>query len=296
MRGFLRRGRLTGWLAAMVPACRLHYMPRMQAIDWDDLTRELDLWADARRVAALWWRDDDAAEPGRPLSRLLDLASTHEVELGLAVIPMAATEALAPALAGHNHVAVLQHGYRHQNHAPAGAPAVECGGARPVDAVLAELSDGYRRLRQLLAPHLEPVLAAPWNRIDPPVLARLGEAGFAGASAVGPRRAMAGARGLAIANVHVDPLNWKDGGRFAGLSKALSALTGELSARRTGVVEAAEPLGLLTHHLVHDSATWAFLDRLFGLVAAHPAARWRGAREVFGLHHAPRAAAAEAGR
>jgi peptidoglycan/xylan/chitin deacetylase (PgdA/CDA1 family) len=254
-----------------------------QPFDWDDLTRELDRWAEAGRVVDLWWRDDDAVEPTPALRQLLDLADAFGIELGLAVIPAAAKGSLAAELAGRRDIAVLQHGYRHRNHAPPGGPAIECGGARPVDDVLTEMRSGYDIMQRLLPDGFAPILAAPWNRIARPVLDRLSEAGYRGASAMGPRALMAGAPGLVVQNAHVDPLNWKEGGRFAGLGKALSGLIGELSARRTGAAEQDEPLGILTHHLVHDHATWEFLRRFFATTSEHPAARWRGAREVFGL-------------
>jgi hypothetical protein len=261
----------------------------MQPLDWDDLTRELDLWAEAGRVATFWWRDDDAIEPTPPLERLLELASAFRLEVGLAVIPAAASDSLAAALAGCPFVAVLQHGYRHKNHAPPGEPAIECGGARPVEEVLDEMRLGYRRMRQLFSSAFEPVLAAPWNQIDRRVLARLSEAGHRGASAFGPRAAMRGAHELEVVNVHLDPLNWKVR-RFAGLSKALSGLIGELRARRTGGTESDEPLGILTHHLDHDEATWDFAGRLFGVVSDHPGASWLGARDAFRAAAAPSSA------
>jgi hypothetical protein len=157
---------------------------------------------------------------------------------------------------------VLQHGYRHDNHAGAGRPAVECGGERPVDEVIAELALGFRRLVKMFGGRFAPILAAPWNRIDAPVLLRLPQAGFLGASAIGPRRSWNAPPGLAIANIHVDPLNWRGGARFAGRGKALASLIGELQARRTSAADPDEPLGLLTHHRDHDAATWAFLQRL----------------------------------
>jgi hypothetical protein len=89
-----------------------------------------------------------------------------------------------------------------------------------------------------------------------------------------------GGAGLVVANAHVDPMNWRER-RFAGLDKALSATLGELSARRTGATEAEEPLGLLTHHLDHDEPFWDFLDGLFRITTAHPAAGWITVREAF---------------
>lgn len=256
---------------------------------FDALARELDLWAAESRVAAFWWRDDDAIAPTPALTQLLDLSDTYRIEVAIAVIPAAAIDALADTLDRRAQVAVLQHGFAHKNHAPLGEPAVECGGDRPVDAVLAELAEGRRRLAQMFGPRANPILAAPWNRIERPVLELLGEVGLLGASAYGPRAAMAGAHGLVVANAHVDPMNWRDR-RFAGHDKALSGVLGELKARRLGTTERGEPLGLLTHHLDHDAGLWDFLDGFFRATTAHPVARWIGVNEAF----APRAAAADA--
>jgi hypothetical protein len=63
----------------------------------------------------------------------------------------------------------------------------------------------------------------------------------------------------------------------------LSATVGHLGARRTGRVDRSEPSGLLTHHAVHDSGAWRFVDRLITTVRAHRGARWVAAREAFGM-------------
>jgi len=253
--------------------------PLMQA-GFDDLLSELDAFGRAGRRVSFWWRDDDAVEPTPALARLLDLSDAFGIEVAVAVVPASASTALAPMFANHRHVAVLQHGYAHKNHATPGKPSVECGGARPVEVVLEELAAGRRRLSEMLDGRAEAILAAPWNRIERPVLDHLGEAGFRGASACGPRRAMQGAHRLAIANAHVDPMNWRER-RFAGHEKAISSFAGELGARRIGIAEQDEPVGLLTHHLDHDEGLWEFLDGLFRLTIAHPAARWIGVAEAF---------------
>jgi peptidoglycan/xylan/chitin deacetylase (PgdA/CDA1 family) len=247
---------------------------------FDDLLRELDAFANAGRQVRFWWRDDDAAQPTPALARLLDLSDAFAIEVSVAVVPASASKSLTSSFAAHRNVAVLQHGYAHRNHAAPGEPSVECGGARPVETVLEELDAGRRRLSDVLDGRAEAILAAPWNRIAVPVLDRLQEAGFRGASAYGPRRAMQGAHRLAIANVHVDPINWRER-RFAGREKAISSFVGELRARRTGTNERDEPVGLLTHHLDHDESLWDFLRGLFGVTAAHPAARWIGVAEMF---------------
>ena len=255
-------------------------MPSSTPPDFDDLARELDLWAREGRVAAFWWRDDDAAKPAPALAQLLDLSDAHRIEVAVAVIPATASDLLADALEKRGHASVLQHGFAHKNHARAGEPAVECGGDRSVDEVLEEFAEGRRRLEEMFGARFEPILAAPWNRIERRVLDRLSEAGFRGASAFGPRAAMRGAHGLAVANAHVDPMNWRER-RFAGRDKALSGIIGELRSRRSGETEAEEPLGLLTHHLDHDAGLWAFLPDFFRATAAHPAAHWINVEEAF---------------
>ena len=260
--------------------------------DFDSLLHELDSWGEAGRLARFWWRDDDAVEPTAALTQLLDLADRFEIEVAVAVVPANASASLDEVFRTRDHVALLQHGYAHKNHAAPGEPSIECGGERPVERVLDELAEGRRRLAELFGGRAERILAAPWNRFDRAVLNRLGEAGFRGASAYGPRRDMEGGHALKIANAHVDPINWRER-RFAGHDKALSGFLGELRARRTGATETDEPVGLLTHHLDHDAGLWNFLDGLFSVTTQHAAARWITVPEAFAGEPAfkPRAAA-----
>jgi hypothetical protein len=249
--------------------------------DFDDLQRELDRWTEAGQIARFWWRDDDAIEPTPALTRLLDLSDAHGIAVAVAVVPASASLRLPAVFGPRKRAAVLQHGYAHRNHAAQGNPAVECGGERPVDDVIEELATGMRRLEEVLGDRAEPILAAPWNRIERPVLERLHEAGFRGASAYGPRRQMLVARNdVVLANAHVDPINWRER-RFAGREKALSSFLGELRARRETSADKAEPIGLLTHHLDHDEDLWIFLEAFFQATARHSAARWIDVGEAF---------------
>src|SRR5215472_4002810 len=84
------------------------------AAGWPDLAEELERWGEAGREATLWWRDDDAIAASAELDRLVPLA--------LAVIPALADAGLAARLAAarQSEVAVLQHGWRHTDHADGG--------------------------------------------------------------------------------------------------------------------------------------------------------------------------------
>jgi hypothetical protein len=78
--------------------------------DWSALDEEIARWRDAGREVELWWRDDDAADVGPALERLLRLQHATSAPLAIAVVPAQATAALAARLAGESTIDVLQHG------------------------------------------------------------------------------------------------------------------------------------------------------------------------------------------
>lgn len=225
----------------------------------------------ARREVRLWWRDDDAVSATPALDRLLALAHRHELPLSLAVIPAAASPSLIEAIAEEPNVDILVHGYAHANHAPAGAKKQELG-HRPAAEMLAELGQGLSTLRSCFGARCLPVLVPPWNRIDPALIDGLAALGFRGLSVAGPRPA-AGPHDLTAVNIHVDPIAWKQGG---GLLDPVLVLSQFIH-----VLEHDEPLGILTHHLVHDAWIWSFLDRLFGRLKNHANIRFLPARALF---------------
>lgn len=248
---------------------------------WEALGRELDLWAEAGRRATLWWRDDDAAGLTPALEWLLGLQAEHAVPLALAVIPDRLAPELILRLAGCEGVVVLQHGYRHRNHAGKGEGAWEFGDHRPLEQVAADLVAGQRQLAEAFGPRFLPVLAPPWNRISERVAQRLPALGFIGLSTFRARARAAPAPGLVQVNAHCDPITWKQGARFAGTGPALDDLTLHLRARRMGTADPDEPTGLVTHHLALDAPAWAFVAELLRRTRAHPHAAWQNAREVF---------------
>ncbi|MBY5333678.1 polysaccharide deacetylase [Rhizobium leguminosarum] len=241
---------------------------------WDPLRRELDRWQAAGRVARFWLRDDDAVEPTLALEMLMALAGENEVPLMLAVIPGPTGEALAARLGEEAAVTVAVHGWSHTNHAGPEAKKQELGGERPAEVVLGELGEGFRLLERLHPASFLPVLVPPWNRIDADLIPALPALGFAALSVYG--RAKQGGP-MPLLNTHVDIIDWH--GTRGGRSEAelVTELVAELRDRFVG---SDEPIGVLTHHLVHDAAAWDFLSALFAVTGGHPAVRWSSASEL----------------
>lgn len=242
--------------------------------NWRGLDTELKQWEDAGRVVDLWLRDDDAITPTPALNRLIASAGGHAVPVTLAVIPADTGEPLAARLSGEPDVTVAVHGWAHRNHASAGAKKAELGQHRPVEVVAAELAGAKSTIDRLFGERALPMLVPPWNRIAPDIVPRLSGLGFAALSVYG----RAGHAPLPLVNTHVDIIDWHGSRGGKDHDELIAGLIGELCWRRETGSE--EPLGFLTHHLVHDEAAWSFLDRLFAATSGKPACRWVGARAL----------------
>ena len=249
-------------------------------VGWRELADEFDRWAERGWEATLWWRDDDAVAPSARLDRLL--AAAGEVPVALAVIPGIAEPALDRVAATRRGVFFLQHGWKHVNHAPAGDKKSEFPPGRDTGAAAAELARGRRRLAAMFGGRALAVLVPPWNRVSSGLLARLPDCGISGLSRAQPRRTPQPVPGLWESNTHLDLVAWRGGRGFIGEAAAIEALLGHLRARRAGRADRTEPTGILTHHLVGDTAGEAFLRRLVALSLEHRGARWLAGPEVFG--------------
>lgn len=213
------------------PTARNAARERLRASAWTTLTAELDRWAEVGRTASFWWRDDDAVAETPALDSLLDLSERHLVPLALAVIPDGVETGLAERLArSAAPVIVLQHGFAHRNHAPAGEKSVELGDHRAVEAVTEELALGRDRLAALFGDRFVPIMVPPWNRIGAGVEAALPGLGFGGLSTFGPRPAA----GLGYLNTHVDIIDWRGDRGFAGEEACLDATVAHLSSGAPG--------------------------------------------------------------
>ena len=235
-------------------------------VGWSDLTAELDEWARLGRIATLWWRDDDAVSMTPSLERALALSRKYQAPLHLSVIPARMSADFGRDLTDDAPVSVLQHGYAHAEG--------ELYGDRPPEVVQEELSDGRQRIQAAFGNRFLPVLVPPWNLIRDEFVPVARHAGLRAISADGPRAARF-VDGVEIINTHSGPLAWANGiGRFAGTSEAINRILEHLRARRDGPADPDEATGFCTHHLIIETDTWDFLDRLLAETTAHRAARW----------------------
>lgn len=238
---------------------------------WGSFAEQLDRLREAGRTPAFWWRDDDAGGPTAEIGRLLDLSASADVPLALAVVPAKAEAGLFRML--HARCAVLQHGTDHVNRAGPGEKKTEFPAGETEAAALARLAAARTQLAGLAGTWTLPVLAPPWNRIRASLAARLPEIGVRGLSAYGATPSVP-LPGLRQANTHVDIIAWQAGRGFAGDEASLRM------ARAALEQDTGRPVGILTHHAVHDSACWSFLERLFD-VTRRCGARWLHPATVF---------------
>ena len=223
---------------------------------WQAFHDEIQRWHAADRQPRLWLRDDDAIAPSPALDRLTALAEKHRATVLLAVIPRGAGADLARHVAAHPLLHPCQHGFAHANHAPAGEKKQELGPHRALADVADELAAGRAKLLDLFGDALRPVLVPPWNRIDAALLSQLPAIGLHGLSVFGKPAQPAGGR----LDSNVDIMDWH--GTRGGLATA--ALVPLLvRALETARNNGGAPVGILTHHLVHDEEAWTFLEALF---------------------------------
>jgi hypothetical protein len=240
------------------------------AFHWSALKNELDLWQDAGRKARFWLRDDDACEPTTALDALVFRLKSHDAPCLLAVIPMRAGEELASMFQNEPLIRIAMHGVWHNNHAPKGRKSEETPVERGLDTIMTELSAARARHVRHFGEAAGDWYVPPWNRIGNQVAAELSKLGFSVLSTFAHNSLEVG-NSLRQLNTDVDLIDWK-GGRIGRPSWSVeSDIVAHLARSRQ---KAWGPVGILTHHLVHDDQAWSVMDELFETVSRHPAAVW----------------------
>jgi hypothetical protein len=227
-------------------------------VDWHPLKAELAIWRAQSRSLPIWWRDDDAIELTPALERLAAMAGTLTLPVHLAIIPKLAKPILPAFTNTHDEIIPIVHGWQHINHAPDGAKKAEFGHPRKAAATEAALA--LNRMQELFDQRLLPIFVPPWNRLDAGLLPVLSQAGYMGVSTYLPRAGRVAAPGLVQINTHIDPIFWRGGRGLVPPSELVSHIVQQLQDRRHGMTDTQEPMGFLTHHLVHDEDIWTFTN------------------------------------
>jgi peptidoglycan/xylan/chitin deacetylase (PgdA/CDA1 family) len=243
----------------------LRHWTAAQAPQWDALQRELDLWAARRRQVVFWWRDDDARTATPALDQLLDTAARFDMPLALAVIPVGVEAALEARLMRAERVRVFQHGWDHVNHADPARPA-ELSETRDADEVGEQLGEGRRRLQLLFGARFLPVLVPPFNQLSRHLNSAVERVGYRFISSQGDFAGLP----LPYRNTHLDVIDWQRN-QAADPSVIVRLALAALRLRRLGLVPASSPVGMVTHHLAHDTAVWDLVETLLRRLRQHPA-------------------------
>ena len=263
---------------------------------------ELRRWRAIGKMPAFWLRDDDACSVTAQLERLGSVVLRYQVSVGLAVIPGLLEDDLVAWVAEQGgKIRPMCHGWKHINHQASGPPS-EFGDGRPHAA--ARLDAG--RALQAFAAHFPAtpaVFVPPFNRICPALIEALADIGFCALSSA-PRRVerrlawllarcdwlpafgIARPEPLPRVDAHIDLIDWGSGSARDD-SMLAEEIVGQLRLRRKGFLAPSAPIGLLTHHRVHDEKIWAALERLLALLKREDAVTFVDAGNI--LTRAPEA-------
>lgn len=236
--------------------------------DWSPLQIELAKWRAAELRLPIWWRDDDAIQPTPELDHLDAVAQRTGVPVHLAVIPHYADHRLADRIADAPEFIPVVHGWAHQNHAPTGSKKSEFGSDR--DGAATDAANGLTSLDRLFGARLAPMFVPPWNRIDPIIYPDLVSAGYTMLSTFTPRSTAHPVKRLSQINTHIDPIDWHGTRGLVDAALIIDKTVMLLQGRRNGVADNTEPLGLLTHHLVHTPEVWEFTEQLLDALQNGP--------------------------
>lgn len=242
--------------------------------DWHPLAEELAHWQEAGLTLPVWWRDDDAVTTTPQLDTLSALSHELGLPVHLAVIPREADPALADQ-AGFGSVLIpVVHGLGHLNHAPADEKKSEFRLHRPMEQIVDDARSGLSVLTAIFGDQLRPMFVPPWNRIAPEVAQHLPGLGYRFLSTATPRPSRLAAPGLEQVNTHVDPIDWRGARGLVAPDMLIAKTTRLLRDRREGSADNTEPLGVLTHHLVHDQDIWTFTRALLRRLLDGPGQAW----------------------
>jgi predicted glycosyltransferase len=253
-----------------------------RASAWSRLDSVLGQAERARAAIPVFIRDDDAIAATPELDRFLALLDRWALPVAIAAIPGRLEASLIERCRARAETDLLVHGLSHRNHAPESMKKAEFGAHRPPDMMRAELREAKDRLHAVAGTLGLPVLVPPWNRIAPELVTALPGLGYRGLSTFADPKPGDTPPGLIRHNTHWDPIEWRGGGGLREEAALIDELAGLIGTRiASAAAGKPEPMGLLTHHLVHDGWIERFLGEVFERLARSPAIRFVSARAIF---------------
>ncbi len=246
---------------------------------WDPVRDELARWQDEQRIARLWLRDDDAVSVTPALVRLAAHCAAGGIPWLVAAVPCHAAEELSAFVAAEPLAEAAAHGWRHRDHATPGGSKEEFPAHRPRAEVRRELGLARARVATMFGAKAVPIYVPPWNRMAPAVAALLPDLGYRALSALGRKPMFAPPAPIRELNASLDIIDWRRSRACRDPDELTQCLAEELAWSRGN---GEPPVGILTHHLVHDEAAWRFLEELFAETAAHASVRWSRPSELIG--------------
>ena len=227
-------------------------------VDWSPLRSALKDFRRDGLDLPVWWRDDDATKPTEALDKLHETAARLQVPVHVAVISGLAKPELASMNDSSGMLVPVAHGWKHKNNAPPDQKRSEFGTPRPEAAQEIQLS--FQAMKTIFGSGFLPLFVPPWNRFDPSHVAALAPAGYRGISTYPSRRDLGPTPGISQIKTHIDPVDWHGTYGLLSPETIINEAICRLQARRRGEEDLAEPLGLLTHHLVHTDELWHFSE------------------------------------
>lgn len=228
----------------------------MTEIDWTPLHHALAQCRRENVAVPMWWRDDDAIAMTPALAQLTEVSVRTSVPVHLAIIP-AHVDLKLPEALDASHILPVVHGWAHIDHSDASEKKNEFLTPRE-DAAQNTLA-AIEKMTSMFGPALRQMFVPPWNRINEDVTGGLAAQGYRTLSTYGARSNPSIA-GLEVVNTHVDPIWWKGSRDLLDPDILIAETARHLQSRADGIEDAAEPFGLLTHHLVHTPAIWSFAE------------------------------------
>jgi hypothetical protein len=241
------------------------------------LAEELRIWSRMERKARFWWRDDDACRGSRELKSLLAMLKTECVFL--AVVPGLLRHDLVRMIESEAHVCVLQHGWKHTNHAMAKCASSEFPDHRPADVVVCELQAGQAILADSFPNRSRPILVPPWHRCAHWILRDAVQLGFSGVSLGSPPFPLLTRGYHCETNTEIDLCDWSRNGAFIGIARLEVLLVRALKLRRESAQQNVA-VGILSHHALMTTSDFASLSVFLQLLRVHDA-QWADGQTLF---------------